>query len=187
MICSDEFSHRIRGDRKGGVLECVVRLSPADTLKVLECKDNQWKLFPHGRLIVSWEPYRLTTTNLQRLVKTCIDVTFVSRDHGSSEEGSQVAAASFGRAFQVQNGLRYDVEFYGRRVDEAAAHVYHQLKTCWDYYTYGTICLELFTPLTLDTQKLRHILETDFGLNVRKPSLVCHLFEGPYDSPNSKV
>jgi hypothetical protein len=46
-------------------------LSQADLVQALESRENQWRLFPHGWVLVGFEPYRLMSENWQLIYDKC--------------------------------------------------------------------------------------------------------------------
>lgn len=154
-------------------------------MSILQNKSNQAFLFPHDRIILSWEPFRLLSSNLSGIVNRyqglhLMCVSPPETENQSTAKSVEMKSISFGRALRVPSGLRYDLEYYGYDVMDASAHIQKHLFNSLRTYRGGTLSLEVFVPVTLNQDALRNHIEGQLKLPCLRPGLVCHLFEGPY-------
>ncbi|XP_033730111.1 histidine N-acetyltransferase-like [Pecten maximus] len=103
-------------------------LNKDDLQKLLVSKADTDRLFPQGRIIVDWVPYRLLASNVDHFFnKFCHILGSESKDGNAGTFEYITLAVSY----IVPNGIRYNVEIYGNFTEETfSLHMSEHLRNC---------------------------------------------------------
>ena len=87
----------------------------------MEDFDNQWQLFPHGKLVYSWDPYKLLRSNLEHIYDDSF--LWVATKNVTAPKSSQCQSISIGRTHFIVKGTRYDLDYFGNDMDDLHNHL----------------------------------------------------------------
>ena len=130
----------------------------------MECKENQWKLFPHGYVIVYREVFSLLSTNYDIIVQDICKGAPILSSLGKNSQWPHIESISFANIAQVKRGLFYRINYYGYDVDDAFAHALHHLLESYKHHRGGDHSIDMFCYVSLDTSSLEEKLTCDAGV-----------------------
>ena len=130
------------------------RPDKSEFVSLITNPDIQDDMFPDKQLVVFWEPYRPTISNLEYIYDT--STVFIS---GSP---SRCEAVSFLTQALCQNALRYDMEFYGTTTSGMLQHLckYFQLMSTASFHEGLEVHICLYFPMCLDAAVITEMLES---------------------------
>ncbi|OWF37432.1 N-acetyltransferase 16 [Mizuhopecten yessoensis] len=103
-------------------------LNKADMQKLLSSKTDTDSLFPQGRIIADWVPYRLLAINVDHFFNDfCLILGSDCKDGDSVRLELMTLAVSY----TVPNGIRYTIEIYGSLTEQMFSdHMAEHLRKC---------------------------------------------------------
>ena len=159
-------------------------ITKAEAAKILFDKEHQWKLFPHGRIITSWEPYNLKFSSNIPLFLSIVDnlvATPHSYKHSIESKALELSkirqimphlhysykSLSFATATQVRNGVRYVVDYYSESptdMYDVKLHIVQHLCLAPLYWRHKNIYIGITTPYDIKKEELEKAVVDNFGI-----------------------
>ena len=175
-VCSDIY--RMEVESRLPLVSDVRRVSKEDMSKALLEEDNIWRLFPHRKVVVGWEPFRLIPANM-KFVESLVFNAYGTPTKVPTKNPHSYDTLTFGTVANVERGLRYYIDVYGESTEDAVAHVFHHLRSLWQAYHGRDTCIMVFIPSTMKTAEFRANVNKFLSVTT-KEGRECTLFEGPY-------
>ena len=168
--------HKIKDEilRKRKPLKIPVsKIDASDLRAILSHPDNQWKLFPHRKILLSQEPYNIMPSNTEILIDRCCEILCTYVNQGDFE----CSVLSLGQCFQTPKGMRYDIEIYTKDLQLAFDHITKHMQLSYKYYKRGVHSIWVFLPAHLPEDLLCDLLKSSFpGISQTQKSSIS-LFE----------
>lgn len=135
-------------------------LNRDDLKKLLSSKVDTDRLFPHGRIIVDWVPYRLLASNVDHFFNDFCHIL------GSGDGNSgRIECVSVAIGCIAPSGIRYDLEIYGNFTEESfLAHVREHLRKCSTFDSETINFFVHYEPGILDADVITKSMQ-HFGMN----------------------
>ncbi|OWF37433.1 histidine N-acetyltransferase-like [Mizuhopecten yessoensis] len=103
-------------------------LNKADMQKLLSSKTDTDRLFPQGRIIADWVPYRLLATNVDYFFN---DFCLILGSDCKNGESVRLELMTLAVSYTVPNGIRYNIEIYGSLTEQLfSCHMAEHLRKC---------------------------------------------------------
>lgn len=144
---------------------------PIDESELADILTNQQlccHLFPEGRVIVDWVPYRLIKSNAS-LIKT-IRTTVIG-----SNLKNDTRILTFANYFNALAGLVCNIEVYGRVGETLAEHIYLQLRELISKVMTGNVIIRCFFQQETNSNFITSLMNR-FGFDITEiwgTRLVC--------------
>ncbi|XP_033730098.1 uncharacterized protein LOC117319389 [Pecten maximus] len=137
-------------------------LNKGDLQKLLSSKANTDRLFPQGRIIVDWVPYRLVASNVDHFFNEFCHILGSECKDGDSGSFECITLAV---GYIVPNGIRYNVEIYGNFTEETLSlHMAEHLRNC-STFEYEDINLLVYSePGSHDASMITKTMQ-QFGMS----------------------
>ena len=132
----------------------VRKLAGKEIEAFLANRDHQWKLFPHGYIMMNWVPYRVMTSNF-KLIRRNSDAMFASFCGHSSEAMS----ASMAESYQAKIGLLWVLDYYGGSYEDLVLHVKEHLRAAHTALGDRRLFINVFFPATMEGKAVAHHLQ----------------------------
>ncbi|XP_041369882.1 histidine N-acetyltransferase-like [Gigantopelta aegis] len=159
------------------------RLQTTDLEEVFSSKPTCGHIFPHGKMIVNWVPFRTWISNIDRIIKPNT-ITLATSDADRSQNGVIYTCLTHGSSFRCKIGLAYSVDVFGDDVIEMRKHILEHMKCIQDQVQgeNDDVSLCLFTSSSVNRADIDGVL-ADTNLprhNDNKMYQKMRVFEGPF-------
>ncbi|XP_025085443.1 probable N-acetyltransferase 16 [Pomacea canaliculata] len=130
-------------------------LSTDDMTSIMSCEDGRLHhLFPDGRIILDWQPYRLMAANVPLITNTCTHRVFLATDANSPPLDTGLLSVptvlSAGSYFACSKGTQYITDLFGEgSEEELRAHITWHLLRSADVAN-GNVVFSIFHTRGLD-------------------------------------
>ena len=134
---------------------------------------SQSTLFPARRILISWGSYKIIPSNIEVIYNFCHEII------GTFEDGDPVKCStiSFGHLYETKLGLRYDIEIYGKDLEELLDHVLRQVQLSYKYHTYGRHHVWFYFPIHFDEKIVRQEIVKRIPVEQQTGGYTASLFE----------
>ena len=155
------------------------RLNSSDIVPFLSNPDTQWKLFPHGFVIINSVPYKVMPGNFPLIKKNS---TAVFASYMDTPRGLEVTSASFAECYQISIGLVYHMDYYGQCYNDLCCHLENHLTVARDYHTSKALFINVYFPAVMDVEEVHKRLTNYEGLKFVDKDIMskaCHFARFP--------
>ena len=151
----------------------IKRIAPNELQSILLDPEIQWKLFPERRITISWEPYKILSSNIEIIGHMCHEIIGTPDE----KDPARFSTISFGHYCDIKKGSRYDVEIYSNDESEVLDHVRHHINLSYKYHNHGEHNLRIYFPMHIDEEVVRRELENNQPISKKLGSQNLSLFE----------
>lgn len=123
-----------------------------DVVEFLENKTIQKRLFPRDQFVAFMIPYGLKKSNFQ----------YVAKQHPVLK--TEKKGVSFLTNFPCNAGMRCDVEYYGKNVNDLICHVLESLKEQLMKCCEETFNIGLYFECSMDAKKVERLMSSLLGI-----------------------
>lgn len=132
-------------------------LGKADLKQILRTKPVVDQLFPNGRLIADWAPYRLLESNVDHFFNDHCHIIGSGLCTGSSEGPGLM---TLGIIYPTPAGLRCSLDIYGEISEKALSlHLEEHLKQCMTFDNEEFIFLICYEDVTHNSDVITRTME----------------------------
>ncbi len=156
----------------------MMQLKRDNFSKVMNNKENQWRLFPHGFVVIgkAWIPLKIIPDNYDIMLKEMGSDTPIFYTVKYPDSFPVVESLSFSDAIQITKGIRYCISYYGYDIANCLAHVLNHLKNIHKFHTNGIYTVDLLVPMLLDTNAVQMAVQEFFNVEITE-QLTCCIFQ----------
>ena len=157
----------------GQAVSSIEHIGKDSLHKVLTDPENQWKLFPERRIVISWEPFKILPSNIEIIGNLCHEIIGTP----DKTDSSRFTTISFGHYYETKVGLRYDIEIYGSDLQEVLDHAHKHVQLSYKYHTYGKHCVWFYLPIHIDEKIIQKEIEDKYNLEGEIDYIPMSLFD----------
>ena len=138
-------------------------MAQSDAFKMFMNKDNQFQLFPHGRIVHALDVYKTgVIENVQSILQLSDGITGTPVDKINPRGCHLYESVALRRVYPMHLGkvprLRIDMDYFGYDVEDCIAHARLHISKMADYVASGTEDIKFFLkfPSQLTKNEMRY-------------------------------
>ena len=138
-------------------------LHKADLKEVFSSNATCKRVFPEGKMVAEWMPFRSLASNIDMIIKPHTTI-LASRDAGRSQDDVIYTCLTHGSYFRCKIGLAYSLDVFGDDVTKLRNHILTHFKCIGKQVEdeNDDVSLCIFTPLNIERSDIdRMIADTD--------------------------